>query len=205
MTKYLYRSRYLLPAIMVVAIAGRIAIGYLTATSSIDLSRGGLADWPQYGRDQAGTRYAPLDQINRDNVAYLELAWEYHTGDFSDGSDGRPATTFQATPILVDGVLYLATVYGRVIALDPEEAPAFAAQHGLEVDDVPASDEMRAEVQRAVDEVNARVGPVEQIKRFAILPRDLTQETGELTPTLKIKRNVVSEKNAGAIEALYAQ
>ena len=46
--------------------------------------------------------------------------WEYHTGDFSDGSDGRPKTTFQATPILVDGVLYLATVYGRVIALNPE-------------------------------------------------------------------------------------
>jgi quinoprotein glucose dehydrogenase len=105
---------------MVVAIAGRIAISYLTATRSIDRSRGGLADWPQYGRDQAGTRYAPLGQINRDNVAYLERAWEYHTGDFSDGSHGRPATTFQATPILVDGVLYLATVYGRVIALDPE-------------------------------------------------------------------------------------
>ena len=125
MRKYLYRYRYLLPAIMVVALTGRIAIGYLTGTSRIDLSRGGLADWPQYGRDQEGTRYAPLDQINRDNVAYLERAWEYHTGDFSDGSDGRPATTFQATPILVDGVLYLATVYGRVIALDPETGAEF--------------------------------------------------------------------------------
>ena len=72
MRKYLYRYRYLLPAIMVVAIAGRIAIGYLTGTSSIDLSRGSVADWPHYGRDQAGTRYAPVDQINRDNVAYLE-------------------------------------------------------------------------------------------------------------------------------------
>jgi quinoprotein glucose dehydrogenase len=48
------------------------------------------------------------------------LAWEYHTGDFSDGSDGRPETTFQATPILVDGILYFATVYGRVIALNSE-------------------------------------------------------------------------------------
>jgi glucose dehydrogenase len=81
---------------------------------------GGAASWPYYGRDQEGTRYIPLDQINRRNVAYLELAWEYHTGDFSDGSDGRPETTFQATPILVDGILYLATVYGRVIALNPE-------------------------------------------------------------------------------------
>ena len=52
--------------------------------------------------------------------ATWRIAWEYHTGDFSDGSDGRPETTFQATSILVDGVLYLATVYGRVIALSPE-------------------------------------------------------------------------------------
>ncbi len=92
-----------------------------------------------------------------------------------------------------------------IVTLDPEEAPAFAEQHGLEADDLPRSEEMRAEVQRTVDEVNARVGPVEQIKKFTILPRDLAQETGELTPTLKVKRNVVSEKNEGAIEALYAE
>jgi quinoprotein glucose dehydrogenase len=105
---------------VVLAIIVPIAFGYFTAMSRIDFSIGGLADWPRYGRDQEGTRYTPLNQINPDNVAYLEIAWEYHTGDFSDGSDGRPETTFQATPILVDGVLYLATVYGRVIALDPE-------------------------------------------------------------------------------------
>ena len=74
---------------------------YSTATSRIDVSGGGVADWPQYGRSQEGTRYTPLGQINRDNVAYLRKAWEYHTGDFSDGPDGRPETTFQATPILV--------------------------------------------------------------------------------------------------------
>ena len=55
---------------------------------------------------------------------------------------------------------------------------------------------MRAEVQKVVDEVNAKVGPVEQIKKFKILPEDLSQETGELTPTLKVKRNVVNEKFA---------
>jgi quinoprotein glucose dehydrogenase len=106
--------------IFLVVIVGLITFRYFAATSDIDLSSGGIADWPQYGRDQEGTRYTPLNQINRDNVAYLRKAWEYHTGDFSDGSDGRPETTFQATPILVDGVLYLATVYGRVIALNPE-------------------------------------------------------------------------------------
>ena len=92
-----------------------------------------------------------------------------------------------------------------LITLDAEEAPAFAEQHGLSVDDLPESEEMRAEVQAAVDEVNAKVGPVEQIKKFRILPEDLSQETGELTPTLKVKRNVVHEKQAEAIEALYAK
>jgi quinoprotein glucose dehydrogenase len=116
----LYRYRYLLLGMSVLVMFGLIANGYFIRTSRIDIASGGIADWSYYGRDQEGTRHAPLDQINRDNAGYLEIAWEYHTGDLSDGSDGRPETTFQATPILVDGVLYLATVYGRVIALSPE-------------------------------------------------------------------------------------
>jgi long-chain acyl-CoA synthetase len=63
---------------------------------------------------------------------------------------------------------------------------------------------MRAEIQRVVDEVNEKVGRVEQIKKFAVLPHDLSQATGELTPTLKVKRNVVGEKYAGVVEALYS-
>ncbi len=92
-----------------------------------------------------------------------------------------------------------------LVTVDPEEAPGFAERHSLSVEEVPSSQAMREEVQRAVDEVNARVGPVEQIKKFTILPHDFTQETGELTPTLKVKRNVVGHKNGDAIEALYAK
>jgi long-chain acyl-CoA synthetase len=91
-----------------------------------------------------------------------------------------------------------------LITLDPEELAAFAQQHGIEPDQVADSEQMRAEVQKVVDEVNAKVGRVEQIKKFKILPHDLAQETGELTPTLKVKRNVVAEKFAGEIEKLYA-
>jgi long-chain acyl-CoA synthetase len=92
-----------------------------------------------------------------------------------------------------------------LITLDPEEVPAFAQEHGLEPGEVAGSDAMREEVQRVVDEVNEKVGRVEQIKKFKILPEDLSQATGELTPTLKVKRNVVHEKFAGDIDALYAR
>ena len=92
-----------------------------------------------------------------------------------------------------------------LLTLDPEEAPVFAEQHGLKVEDLPESAEMRAEVQKAIDAVNSHVGRVEQIKKFTILPHDLSQETGELTPTLKVKRNVVNEKYAAHVEALYSR
>jgi long-chain acyl-CoA synthetase len=90
-----------------------------------------------------------------------------------------------------------------LITLDAEELPDFAEAHGLTVDEVPASDAMRAEIQKVLDTVNARLARVEQIKKFAILPDDLSQETGELTPTLKVKRNVVVEKHADVIQSLY--
>jgi long-chain acyl-CoA synthetase len=91
-----------------------------------------------------------------------------------------------------------------LITLDPEEVPAFAEQHELKPEEVADSEQMRAEVQNAVDEVNSQVGRVEQIKKFKILPEDLSQATGELTPTMKVKRNVVAEKFAGEVEKLYA-
>jgi long-chain acyl-CoA synthetase len=93
-----------------------------------------------------------------------------------------------------------------LITLDPEEAPALAQHLGLEDADLAtlAKDEkVRAEVQTAIDEVNSHVGPVEQIKRFEILDHDLSQETGELTPTLKVKRNVVHEKFADVVDRIY--
>ena len=94
-----------------------------------------------------------------------------------------------------------------LISLDPEEAPALAQELGVEGVDIEAmagDERVRGEIQKVIDEVNSHVGPVEQIKRFAILPYDLSQETGELTPTLKVKRNVVHEKYAALIDEVYA-
>ena len=59
-------------------------------------------------------------------------------------------------------------------------------------------------IQGVLDGVNANYARVEQIKKFFILDHDLSQETGELTPTLKVKRNVVNEKYAADFDALYA-
>jgi long-chain acyl-CoA synthetase len=94
-----------------------------------------------------------------------------------------------------------------LITLDPEEAPALAEQLGIENADPAAlsqNEKVRGEVQKAVDDVNSHVGPVEQIKRFEILDHDLSQETGELTPTLKVKRNVVHEKFADVVDRIYS-
>ena len=79
-----------------------------------------------------------------------------------------------------------------LVTLDPEVA----------TEETP---EIRESIQETIDEVNSKVGPVEQIKYFAILPQDLSQETGELTPTMKVKRNVVHEKFADVIDSLYEQ
>jgi long-chain acyl-CoA synthetase len=94
-----------------------------------------------------------------------------------------------------------------LITLDPEEAQALAEQVGADDPSLPSlaqNEAVRAEVQKAVDDVNSHVGPVEQIKRFEILDHDLSQETGELTPTLKVKRNVVHEKFADVVDRVYA-
>ena len=62
---------------------------------------------------------------------------------------------------------------------------------------------MIALIQGELDRANAKYAPVEQVKKFFILDHDLAQETGELTPTLKVKRNVVQEKYSERFDALY--
>jgi quinoprotein glucose dehydrogenase len=77
------------------------------------------SDWPAYGNDPGGMRHSALSQINRKNVVKLKVAWVFHTGDISNGTEGRKRSGFETTPILVDGRLYLTTPFNRVIALDP--------------------------------------------------------------------------------------
>lgn len=93
-----------------------------------------------------------------------------------------------------------------LLTLDPDELDALAAHCGVPRSDIATMatrPEVRAELQAAVDATNAHVARIEQVKRFAILDHDLTQETGELTPTAKLKRNVVYERYAEAFARLY--
>jgi quinoprotein glucose dehydrogenase len=82
---------------------------------------GADTEWPSYGNDPGGSRFADVDQIDRDNVACLERAWEFRTGDLPDSRGEHDSDlASEVTPVLVDGTLYLCTPYNRVIALDPE-------------------------------------------------------------------------------------
>ena len=92
-----------------------------------------------------------------------------------------------------------------LITLDPEEIGPWARERGLPEDmaSLVDADEVRQLVQEVLDRANAKYAKVEQIKKFALLDHDLTQEAGDLTPTLKLKRNVVNEKYADVFEDLY--
>src|SRR5215471_13871136 len=88
-------------------------------TSRAEPADGPAADWPYYAGDAGGSRYSPLAQIDRSDVTGLQVAWEYHTGDVSDGSDNRRKSAFETTPIVVENTMYLTTPFNRVVALDP--------------------------------------------------------------------------------------
>jgi quinoprotein glucose dehydrogenase len=76
-------------------------------------------EWPVYG-GAGNTKYSSLKQINRGNVTQLKVAWTYHTGDISDGTTYPVRSAFEATPLVIDGVMYVTTPFSRVIALDAE-------------------------------------------------------------------------------------
>jgi len=74
-------------------------------------------DWPAYGRDEKGSRYSDLSDINRENVGRLTVAWTYHTGEPLPTAQRR--RSLEVTPIVLRGVMYISTPLGKVIALDP--------------------------------------------------------------------------------------
>ena len=94
-----------------------VALGALHGSCGRSSTAG---EWPEWGREPGGTRYSPLAQIQRGNVAALQLAWTHRCGEISDGSSNPTRTAYECTPLMADGSLYVTTPYNRVLALDPE-------------------------------------------------------------------------------------
>lgn len=93
-----------------------------------------------------------------------------------------------------------------LITLDEEQIIPWAAEQGIEnatVEELATNPGVIEIIQGELDRANSHYAPVEQVKKFFILEHDLTQETGELTPTMKVKRNVVEEKYGDRFDALY--
>lgn len=88
----------------------------LLAAAPCALFAATTGDWPTYGHDKGGQRFSPLDQITPANVGSLAVAWTYH---MKTGGEGTRFRGSQATPIVVDGRMFVSTPYGRVVALDP--------------------------------------------------------------------------------------
>ncbi|MER7334730.1 MULTISPECIES: AMP-dependent synthetase/ligase [unclassified Micromonospora] len=104
--------------------------------------------------------------------------------------------------VIGDGRPYLVAL----VTIDPQAWPGWRAAHGrpdASVSDLRDSPALRAALQNAIDRANRTVSRAEQVKKFRVLPRDLTETDGELTPTLKVRRAVVQERYAADIDALY--
>ena len=103
------------------ALALQVLIVLLLSTSPVFAQKSvSNEDWPNVGRDQGGNRHSPLTQINRSNVSKLEVAWTFDTEDWSDGSNLPSRSAFEATPLVIDGVMYIPSPMSRLFALDAE-------------------------------------------------------------------------------------
>jgi long-chain acyl-CoA synthetase len=94
-----------------------------------------------------------------------------------------------------------------LVTLDEEALPAWLEQQGkpaMTVAEAAEDDAVRAAIQQAVDDANKAVSKAESIKRFSILGVDFTEDNGTLTPSLKLKRNVVLKEFAGDVDSLYS-
>jgi quinoprotein glucose dehydrogenase len=98
---------------MRILLAGALVGAAVTAFQSPELG------WTANGRDPQGTRYLPATRITRTNVTRLEVAWTYRTGEMDPAFATTKPASFEATPLVVDGTMYVGTPLGRVIAIDP--------------------------------------------------------------------------------------
>ncbi|WP_215785889.1 membrane-bound PQQ-dependent dehydrogenase, glucose/quinate/shikimate family [Pantoea dispersa] len=112
-------------AIMIVLVIGLCfydplpQAGTITNAREQNSEQGASADWTAYGGTADGLRFSALNQITKENVRNLEVAWTYHTGDLRQDNDATEYT-FEATPLKANGMLYFCTPHNEVHALDPQ-------------------------------------------------------------------------------------
>lgn len=94
--------------LVIATLSGCCAKGLKDATTN-KIDHASASDWPSFGRNYANQRFSPASQINRDNVKQLSTAWQYHSG---------VKASFQTTPIVVDGIMYVSLPFNHVVALD---------------------------------------------------------------------------------------
>ncbi len=94
----------------------RLATSIIACCLATQLGAQATGEWAAYGHDAMGSRYSPLTQISRENVSQLQVAWTFRTGDTAHT---RQTMKLEATPLMVDGLLYVSTPGGKAFALDP--------------------------------------------------------------------------------------
>jgi long-chain acyl-CoA synthetase len=178
--------------------------------------------FPGYWRNDAATREAldpggwlkTGDTGNVDDEGFLQV-----TGRKKElivtagGTNVAPAVLedrLRANPLISecmivgDGRPYIACL----VTLDPEALESWKQQHGKPADatarDLALDPELIADIQLAVDDANKAVSRAESIRRFRILSTEFTEASGQLTPTLKLRRNVIAREFAADIKALYS-
>ncbi|MFF4600037.1 AMP-dependent synthetase/ligase [Amycolatopsis sp. NPDC001319] len=117
--------------------------------------------------------------------------------------------TMKASPLISQAMVVgdQRPFIAALVTIDEEFFPSWKTQHGkpaqATVSDLAADEDLLKEIQTAVDEANKQVSHAEAIKKFTVLAKDFTEASGEITPSLKLKRNVVNKNYASDIEALY--
>ena len=97
-----------------------IAVVVGAATLGAQDRAGEMVEWRYVGAEQSHTKYSQVDDINPTNVDQLEIAWEWEPGELPLEEFGTRPGSFQAMPLMIDNVVYLSTMYTRVVALDAD-------------------------------------------------------------------------------------